>query len=226
MPPKGKSKFRKKRIDAKQNKRIKTLEKFVYSTIENKQVNFAQVPIFVSNAVYDANALGLLIDPFLTQGVQDGSTTAASAARVGNSITLMSTTIKFNFDVAATSETYNKFRLLVLTSKDGAQSLSLADVLDNPAANVMSSHYTTKTSTNKRYNKPHIDRVFEVNREHNGSKQISVKIKYGKTGKVINYDGNSAAPTDYKLSILCISDSSVAPHPTMEYTLRHTYKDA
>lgn len=221
-----KKNFRKKRIDAKQNKRIKTLEKFVYSTIENKQVNFAQVPVFVSNAAYDANALGHLIDPFLTQGVQDGSTTAASAARVGNSITLMSTTIKFNFDVAATSETYNKFRILVLTSKDGAQSLAIGDVLENPAANVMSSHYTTKTSTNKRYNKPHLDRVFEVNRDSNGSKQMVCKIKYGKTGKVINYDGNSAAPTDYKLSIICISDSSVAPHPTMEYTLRHTYKDA
>jgi len=219
--------FRKKRIDAKQNKRIKSLEKFVYSTIENKQVNFKQVPIFVSTSGYDANANGELIDPFLTQGVQDGSLTSSSAARIGNSITLMSTTIKFNFDVATSGESYNKFRLLVLTSKDGAQSLSLADVLEDPGYNqVFSSHYTTKTSTNKRYNKPHLDRVFEVNRNHNASKQITVKIKYGKNGKVINFDGNSAAPTDYKLSILAISDSTVAAHPTMEYTLRHTYKDA
>lgn len=208
----------------KLKKEVKVIKKLVNSTIENKQVNLLQVPIFVSNAAYDANASGVLIQPYLSQGVSDGTTTAASAARLGNSVTLMRTQIKFNFDVAATSEAYNKFRLIVCESSEGAQAIALGDMLHD-AGQPMSSQYTTKSSTNKRYDIRY-DRIFEVNRSKNGSKQITVNIRYGKAGRVINYDGTSAAPTDYQLSILCISDSTVAPHPTMEYTLRHVYKDA
>lgn len=208
----------------KLKKEVKVIKKMVNSTIENKQVNFKQVPIFVSNAAYDANALGYLIQPFLSQGTSDGTTTSGSAARVGNSITMMRTQIKFNFDVSATSENYNKFRLIVCESSEGAQAIALGDILLD-SAQPMSSQYTTKSSTNKRYDVK-LDRVFECNRYGKGSKQITLNIRYGKAGRVVNYDGTSAAPTDYKLSILCVTDSTVAPHPSMEYTLRHIYKDA
>ena len=43
--------------------------------------------------------------------------------------------------------------------------------------------------------------------------------KYGKSGRVIDYTGSPETPTNYNINILCFSDSSVAPHPTMEYTL-------
>lgn len=227
----GKKKFKKKarKNRSTANKALSLAKQnrdMLNKTIENKQVNASQSEIFVSNGGYDANSLGVLIQPFLSQGVQDGDSTSSSNARVGNSITLLRTQVKFNFDVSATSETYNKFRVIVAESAEGAQTLTLSDILHNPTAPLcFSSQYTTKTSTNKRYNRK-LDRVFEVNRNRNGSKQITLNINYGKTGRVVNYDGNSATPTDFKLSILAISDSSVAPHPTMSYTLRHIYKDA
>ena len=40
--------------------------------------------------------------------------------------------------------------------------------------------------------------------------------KYGKSGRVIDYTGSPETPTNYNINILCFSDSSVAPHPTME----------
>lgn len=204
----------------------KRTKKMLDKVIENKQVNATQGEIFISNGGYDANAAGVLIQPFLSQGTQDGDSSASSSARTGNSVVLLRTQIKFNFDVATTSESYNKFRLIVAESTEGAQTLALSDILSNPTAPLcFSSQYTTKSGTNKRYNRK-LDRVFEVNRSHKGSKQITLTIKYGKTGRVVNYDGNNATPTDYKLSILAISDSSVAPHPSMSYTLRHIFKDA
>ena len=33
-------------------------------------------------------------------------------------------------------------------------------------------------------------------------------------------------PTNHRLNIMCISDSSVAPHPRWFYNVRSTYKDA
>ncbi len=200
------------------------VKKMVNKTIENKQVNFVKAATFVSTTGYDAVITGDLIQPFLSQGAQDGTTTSASAARIGNSITLMRTKLKFNFDAAATSENYNKFRVIVVESTDGAQPISLSDVLFNGAL-PFSSMYTTKSGTNKRY-KILCDKIFECNRYGKGSKQLALSLKYGKTGRVINYNGSSSAPIDYSINVLVISDSTVAPHPSFEYTLRHTYKDA
>ena len=220
---------RKTKYDKKQDKVISQLKKFVDKTIENKQTNYKQLPVQVSNAGYaSAGFFGVL------QGAGDGTDSGSSNARIGNGVTLMRTLIKFNFDVAspqATSEQYNKIRLIVVASADGSQSLGISDVLRYHSYTaegdlVFASPLTTKTGTNRRYNLL-MDKVFEVNYGHRGSKQITLKKKWGKTGKVINWNGNtSASPTDFKISVICISDSAAANHPTMSFAVRHTYKDA
>lgn len=220
---------RKTKYDKKQDKVIAQLKKFVNKTIANKQVNYAQVPVQVSNAGFaSAGFAGVL------QGAGDGTDSGSSNARIGNEVTLMRTLIKFNFDVAspqATSEQYNKVRLIVVSSADGSQTLGISDILryhnyTTDGDLVFASPLTTKTTTNKRYNLL-MDKVFELNYGHRGSKQITLKKKWGKTGKVINWNGNaSSAPTDFKVSIICISDSAAANHPTMSFAVRHTYKDA
>ena len=58
----------------------------------------------------------------------------------------MRTAVQFNFDVAATSETYNKFRCVVVESIDGNQAISATDIFENPTS-PMVSQYTTKTNT-------------------------------------------------------------------------------
>ena len=54
MPPKKNLRFRKKKVrkDKKQDQRIKSLEKFVYKTIENKQVNRSSPPASVTTSGY------------------------------------------------------------------------------------------------------------------------------------------------------------------------------
>lgn len=203
---------------AKQNK------KMINKTIENKQVNALRPPIFVTSAGYDAQVVGDTIQPTMRQGVEDGDQTVGSSARIGNSITLLRTALKFNFDVAATSESYNKWRVIVVESTEGNQTIAAVDVLENPTSPFVS-QYTTKTNSNKRY-KILFDRIFECNRGHNGAKFYNYIKKYGKTGRVVDYSGSPETPTNYNINILAWSDSTVAPHPTMAYTLRHTYKDA
>lgn len=208
---------------AKQNK------KFINKTIENKQVNYAQLPVQVSSGGFaSAGFFGVL------QGAGDGTDSGSSNGRVGNSVTLMRTLLKFNFDVAspqATSEQYNKIRLIVVASADGSQTLGISDILryhnyTTDGDLVFASPYTTKTTTNKRYDLL-MDKVFEVNYGHKASRQITLKKKWGKTGKVIAWNGNSSsAPTDFKVSVICISDSMAANHPVMSFACRHTYKDA
>lgn len=203
---------------AKQNK------KMINKTFENKQVNALRPPIFVTSSGYNAQVVGDTIQPTMRQGPEDGSQTVGSSARIGNTITLMRTAVQFNFDVAATSETYNKFRVVVVESIDGNQAISATDIFENPTS-PMVSQYTTKTNTNKRY-KILFDRKFTVNRNHDGAKWMKLIKKYGKTGRTVDYADSVETPTNYNINILCFSDSTVAPHPTMAYTLRHTYKDA
>jgi len=202
----------------------KTNRSFMRKTLENKQVSALRPSIFVTNAGYDAQNVGDTIQPTMRQGTEDGSQTVGSSARVGNTVTLMRTAIDFNFDVAATSEAYNKFRCIVVLSTEGNQQITLADVLETPN-NPFVSLYTTKSNTNKRY-KIIFDKIFECNRGHNGSKRFHIVKKYGKTGRTVDYSGSPETPTNYNINILAVSDSTVAPHPTMEYALRHTYKDA
>ncbi len=205
----------------------KTTKKFVDKTIENKQVAFQRVPIFVDTGGYSSNNPGGTADPVqpsMRIGSEDGILTTGSSSRVGNSITLMRTLIKFCFDVSATSETYNKWRLFIVESTEGAEELELSDILQFPLQ-PMSSMYTTKSLTNKRY-KILLDKRFEVNRNNNGARFMTFKHHYGKNGRVINYNGANEIPVDYKLTIIAVSDSTVAPHPQMQYTLRHSYKDA
>jgi len=215
------------RAGAKANKalrEVKALKKMVNKTIENKQVNALRPSIFVTSAGYDAQVVGDTIQPTMRQGPEDGDQTVGSSSRIGNSITLMRTQMKFNFDVAATSESYNKWRVIVVESTEGNQAISAVDVLENPT-NPFISQYTTKTNNNKRY-KILFDRIFETNRGHNGAKFYNFLKKYGKTGRVIDYSGSPETPTNYNINVLAWSDSTVAPHPSMAYTLRHTYKDA
>lgn len=202
-----------------------TVKKMVNKTIENKQINNKKTATALSSG-WDTSSgfFGLL------QGTSDGNL-PGSAARIGNSVTLMRSQFKFNFDMEQSTAAYNKIRVIVAQSADGTQSLVPADILlySSYATDgdlVFASPYTTKTSTNKRYTILY-DKVFTLNKYGNGARQISFLKKYGKSGKVVNWDGNSgSAPVDFKTTIMAISDSTVAPHPHYEYSLRHTYKDA
>lgn len=220
---KSKGNGKKKSVDKKQTKRIKALEKFVYKTFENKQINYRQ-DLSVSSS-------GTATYPFisLSQGTSDGGTTTAPA-RIGNSITLMSQRLDMN--LIGESNTYNQVRVILAESVDGNSTLALSDILEYSnyllyGDLVFVSPYTTKTSTNKRY-KIHMDRLVELHGTGDAGKataQIHKVIKY-KGGKVVKFDDNATESVNHKLQLFCISDSSSVGHPSAKYNMRSTFKDA
>lgn len=209
-------------------KEVKQLKKFVNKTIEMKQVNYSQNSTALSTT-------GMAAGSFLqiATGAEDGSA-LGSAARVGNSITLMRQQVCINLAASAT-DTYNQFRVILAESVDGNQPLSLVDILQYPTyalygANVFSSPYTTVTTTNRRY-KIHYDKSFELSalptKGGKATKIIKHMIRYGKTGKELEYAGaGSLNPNNHRLTLLMISDSVSATHPTYTYSVRSSYKDA
>lgn len=225
-PQKLKSKG-KRRKDAKQDDRIKSLEKFVYKTLENKQVNRSSAPTNVTTGGY---AFGSFLS--LSVGPNDGAT-IGDPARIGDSVTLMKQ--QFNIGLAASStDSYNRIRLIIVEGLEN-QDISLSDMLSYPNYSthgdlVFSSPYTTKTATLKRY-KVYYDKVHELNQNAKGAtRDIKHVIKYresGSPGKVLNFDGpTSSVPANHNMRILAISDSVSSTHPTICWNVRSTYKDA
>lgn len=219
----------KRRKDAKQDKRISDLEKFVKKTIENKQVNYSITATSIPTTGYSTNNFLQL-----ATGAEDGAN-YGDPARIGNTITLLNQQFCFNFQGSST-DTYNQMRVLLVESKSGSQSIGIDDVLyySNYSVhgdNVFSSPYTTKSDTNKRY-KVHMDKCFVLSGlpTKGGclpAKVVKHNIKYGKNGKLVEYSGPGATlPTNHKVSLIVISDSVSASHPSMSYSVRSTYKDA
>lgn len=231
MPSKGKlvkKRFKKKSKDKKQDNRLSKLESFVYKTIENKQVNYQGLNINITTASY--NTGGFLST---SVGPNDGSQ-LGDPARIGNTITLMSQMFNFNF-VASATDTYNQIRCILVESMDGNNALAIGDILEYPSYAVygdlvFASPYTTKTTTNRRY-KVHMDKSFVISGlpTFGGAlpcKNITHVIKY-KGGKLCEYEGVGAtSPTNHRMSLIVISDSSTAGHPIMNYSSRSSYKDA
>ena len=207
----------------------KQTKKMVNKTIENKQVNYYQLNQNITST-------GIQVGNFLSTqvGAEDG-TTLGSSARIGNSITLLNQ--RFNMNITASStDTFNQIRVLIVESLDGNQPLALTDVLEYGSYTlygqlVFASPYTTKTATNRRY-KVHYDRSFVLTGlpTKGGApptKVIKHNIKYGKTGKVVEYPGSgNVDPTNHRVTMLLISDSVSSAHPQLNYSTRATYKDA
>jgi len=227
MGKKGKKKYTKKKVDNKQNQRIKELEDFIYKTIENKQVNSLNTNLAISSAgVRDGQFLQV------SQGVSDGDI-PGDPARIGNTVTLMSQKFNFCFHQNPTGiiDDWNRMRVLVIEALDGNQPILVTDVLQysNYALHgelIFCSPYTTRTTTNRRY-KVCMDKTFELNyRSHGATKVIKYVSKY-KGGKLVEFDDNlSAVPTNHQMSIFFLSDSGAIPHPSVSYTVRSTFKDA
>lgn len=224
----GKKSFKKKSKDKKQDKRLSKLENFVYKTIENKQVNYQGLNVEVTTGSYNTGG-------FLSTrvGPEDGSQ-LGDPARIGNTITLMSQMFNMNF-VASSTDNFNQMRVLLVESLDGNQAITIGDVLQYPSYAlwgdlVFASPYTTKTGTNRRY-KVHMDKTFVISGfdTYGGAppcKNINYTIKY-KNGKICEYEGILAtSPTNHRVSIIAISDSSSVGHPILNYSSRSTYKDA
>lgn len=231
-----KTAFRRKvRKDKKQDTRIASLENFVYKTIENKQQNFHSENNIITSIPYYAAP-----DIRLTQGTADGSG-RPDAARIGNSITLMTQRYNFELRVPTSVAQGQTARLIVVESVDGAENLRFEDILEywqsqsgtatGTERETYTSHYTTKSAINKRY-KIHMDKTVHFNEGVRNVVMPRLRIKYGSKknpGKVVDYVGGGVddQPVNHKVTIMCVSDNlTTAQQPRLTYSLRSTFKDA
>ena len=160
---------RKGSVLATLSKDFKNLKKFVGKTIENKQQVYANT---VSGGVLQAGTAivktGIVERPSLslTQGTADG-VDRPSAARIGDSVTLLSQRLNMMLTHPKNVLYYSKVRLIVASSVDGSQELTLDDILqfaqeygiDGTNDGIYTSHYVSKAEKNKRY-KIHFDRQY------------------------------------------------------------------
>lgn len=206
----------------------KQVKKMVNKTIERRTVDWSSVENAVSTAGWSTNNLFAV-----TQGNTDGGNYPATA-RAGNSVTLMREKFYFQLRGPGTTgvnESNNIIRIIIAESTEGNQQLQLSDILkySNQITHghlVFTSPYQTKTDTNKRY-KVHYDKVVKMNYYSSSFYQsLSPIIKHGKTGRVVNFNDNSATPTDYNLTVWVISDSAAAQHPILDFAYRGVFKDA
>ena len=228
MPGKARSKGKRQSKDKRQDNRIKKLENFILKTIENKQVNKHATATSVSSGGLEVNNFANLATG-AEDGAQDGD-----PARVGNTITLLRQQVCMNF-IGSSTDTFNQMRVLIVESMDGFQSLSATDILQYGSYSlygdlVFASPYTTKSNTNKRY-KIHYDKSFILSGlATKGGVPPAKVIKHTcrwKNGKLVEYSstGNSY-PVNHNLSLIVLSDSVSATHPSIAYSVRSTYKDA
>ena len=87
-------------------------------------------------------------------GAADGDDSGSGAnARIGNTVTLMNQRINYTVTQAASSESWNRMRVIIVESEDGNQTLNLSDILLYSDYGIYSnlvfvSPYTTKADTN------------------------------------------------------------------------------
>lgn len=204
----------------------------INKTIEKKHLNYSLVGQSINSAGYAAGSFL----PMAAGVGDDGQLT--NAQRIGNSINLLRQRVGMNFIVSGT-DTFNQMRVLVVESLEGNQSLALSDVLEYSSYAthgdlVFVSPWKTNPNDNKKY-KVHLDKTFELSAITNqgssgyGTKQIDYTITYKNGGKQILYPtatSTSDAPSNHRISVLCISDSASVTHPSLSYFIRSTYLDA
>lgn len=220
----GKNRNAKKRSkDSSQDSRIKHLEKLVNGAIETKLNRSLTQEQLVSTS------------PGGLSGFINMPVGSANGQRIGNKVQLMSTQYRLMIrqNEGAAADLYNVCRCLIVESRDGSQSLTWNDVLrllPSGSVNIytaLNSGYQTNIVTNKNYKV-----IFDsgpFNMAFNAAKQtkaINFTRKYGKAGKTLIFDPDGTTPTNFKQTVIWMSDSSATPHPVIAVDVNNRYKDA
>jgi hypothetical protein len=212
-------KHKKKSIDKRQDRQIKKLKKDVErikNAIEWKTKDVLTTAVSITTAGY-ANY------PMFQIARGEGND-----QRNGDSVSLRYGTLHITLK-KSTSDGSNMFRVL-LVQTPSATPATLSDILEygdytTDGDLVFSSPYKVKSTNSEQTYKRFFDKVYEIPADKDKIVD-KIKIKLPKKGKKLEFVGNgSVAPNNYNLSLLVISDSSVAPHPNVAYIMRWKYID-
>lgn len=216
--------FRKKSKDKKQDNRIKKLESMVMKTIENKHSNYSNTNQNITSSFY--NNYGFIkLEAGTTAGGGYGD-----QARIGNRITLLRQRFDMNISLREGADDFNQVRVIIVEALEGTQTLALANILKYPVHStdgnlIFCSPYTTRTETNQRY-KIHYDKCVTLSPYMRTALNLKHTVKY-KNGKVLEFDGPAEQfPTNHRMNIWVLGDSTALQHPRLDLAVRSTYKDA
>ncbi len=218
MPKKRKSK------DKKQDKRIQKLESLVLKTLENKHSDYSNTNQNITSSFY--NNYGFIkLEAGTTAGGDYGD-----QARIGNHITLLRQQFTMNISLREGSDDFNQVRVIIAEALEGTQTLNIDNILRYSTYStngnlIFCSPYTTRTETNQRY-KIHYDKTVTLNPYQKSALNLKHTVKY-KNGKVIEFDGPGVQfPTNHRMNIWVLGDSTAVQHPRLDLAVRSTYKDA
>ncbi|AXH75983.1 MAG: coat protein [Cressdnaviricota sp.] len=229
-PRKFRSK-RKKTKNARQDQRLKMLEKTVFTALERKELNWQDGTWNVSTGgtIINNSNSNLL---YQAQGVSNED-------RIGNEIMLKDIILNFNLSIPDLGDAFNQVRMIVVEPKEGNVNLVLGDVLQYAdmtiwdVGQVMCSPYRSANDLNNKKYKVHYDKVFELNAYGRRCETGQVRIKYGKYGKKVEFaenestgDGITGDPVNHNLHVMIISDSTQTLHPQFALNSRAHYFDA
>jgi hypothetical protein len=198
----------------KQNKRIKKLENLVYPSIEFKSVDIVASQQNVSNSGY-ANY------PMIQ--VAQGDT---YASRDGNKVSLRHATL----NLALTRGDTSNIVRVIMVATPSATHAGLSDVLQYPT---WSTHYEGVLCSPLKVKATNMEQTYHIlmDKTYQLKGDFStivdkVKLKIPKKGKTLEFaaDGSNF-PNNYNVSLLAISDSTAAPHPTIAYQFRYKFID-
>lgn len=213
----GAKKIKRKNLkgDAKQNQRLKKLEKLVIPAIERKSKD--QI-----NPAWTVSSSGRANYPMFALEQGDGNN-----QRVGDKVTLMSHQVSVT---AAAQDTTNSIRLLFVATPSTTP-LTISNVLEYASYPshgdlVFSSPYKKRASTSETTYKVMFDKVYHFEADR---RLITDKFELrpgGIHGKQCNFNTDSNdMPENYQLIMMAISDSTAAPDPALNVCVRSKYID-
>ena len=229
-------------IDRKQNKEIKKLKTQVKKLSKGDEKKWYDI-----DKSSTAIPLAGTVQPLLALDLWDGTNTNRQNQREGNSINMLSYTIKGQVYIDqyfASPDVNNKVRImLVQMTDDNIIQPALTDILEDPTGD--RAVYSFFKIKGQRRFKVHYDKLFNLQNpgqyfaNASGSaatstatesfrKEFRIKAKLPKSGLKASYAQGSISgngPVVNGLFLIAYSDSGVVSHPAMFYRARMRFLD-
>lgn len=222
--------FRKKstRGLASRLKVLETKQKADDKSSERK-VQYYQTPTFLNN-IWSANNNFIIRT---VKGLNASGNTSAGETRIGNTINLRSSVIRFrasfpkNTDgVLTESSNYGTMvRVLLVDNLTDSTALTATDILQVPSY-PLTSTYKNSIASGKRY-KVLMDKKFAMTSEK-PDVIFNYKMKLPKSGRVIHYNANDQNPSDFNVSLIYYATdiSPLSPNqPILQYMVKSRFED-
>lgn len=228
-------KFQNKKGSSALVKRVKALEikQKADDKSQERKKQYYYVPAFLNN-IWGSNGNFILRTGQGLEANNNGSGTLPGSTRIGNSVNLRSSTIKFHIslprDIDGNLSSIGMAtvcRIMLVDNLSDSTSLLHNDILQTPSYPITSS-YKNSIASGKRY-KVLMDKTFTVNTDR-PDKVFTFKMKLPKTGRVVHYDGTlDTNPSDFNVSLLYYC-SDIGPtstnQPLMRYYVKSVFEDA